>query len=392
MFHPFTNLSIMVKPTYPKDPVTVRFRPLARGRQSIYLDIYHNGCRRYEFLRLYLWPAQRGDQVSRQHNDEVMKQAMAIKARRTQECLLQIKQALTQHKSGLLFTDWMAGVMQTKARNGQSLKRAETFAAALRHLTTFLAGRRVRLYEVDKPLLIDFIHYLRTTTSRRGGTLNPSSAGVYFAAVVSTLQQACCDGLIDENPARRLSAEERKVLASPGPRHTHLTIDEIKTLQAVGHRRGKDTLAAFLFACFTGLRFSDVATLRHTDIKTEGERRYIDKTMVKTRRHIVIPLSASAERWLPQSQGPNGGLVFRLPTFRWVEICLKRMARDAGIAKDLTFHSARHTFATLQITLGSDLYTVSRLLGHSNIRSTQIYADIVEQKKLEAVSRFDDVF
>lgn len=58
----------------------------------------------------------------------------------------------------------------------------------------------------------------------------------------------------------------------------------------------------------------------------------------------------------------------------------------------LAFHVARHTFATLQITLGSDLYTVSRLLGHSNIRSTQIYADIVEQKKLEAVSRFDDVF
>lgn len=382
----------MVKPTYPKDPVTVRFRPLARGRQSIYLDIYHNGCRRYEFLRLYLWPAQRGDQASRQHNDEVMKQAMAIKARRTQECLLRTQTAHHRKRPSLLFTDWMAGVMQTKARNGQSLKRAETFAAALRHLTTFLAGRRVRLHEVDKPLLIDFIHYLRTTTNRRGGTLNPSSAGVYFAAVVSTLQQACCDGLIDENPARRLSAEERKVLASPGPRHTHLTIDEIKALQAVGHRRGKDTLAAFLFACFTGLRFSDVATLRHTDIKTEGERRYIDKTMVKTRRHIVIPLSASAERWLPQSQDPNGGLVFCLPTFRWVEICLKRMARDAGIAKDLTFHSARHTFATLQITLGSDLYTVSRLLGHSNIRSTQIYADIVGQKKLEAVSRFDDVF
>ena len=382
----------MVKPTYPKDPVTVRFRPLARGRQSIYLDIYHNGCRRYEFLRLYLWPAQRGDQASRQHNDEVMKQAMTIKARRTQECLLRTQSAHHRKCPSLLFTDWMAGVMQTKARNGQSQKRAETFAAALRHLTTFLAGRRVRLYEVDKPLLIDFIHYLRTTTNRRGGTLNPSSAGVYFAAVVSTLQQACCDGLIEENPARRLSADERKVLKGPGPRHTHLTIDEIKALQAVGHRRGKDTLAAFLFACFTGLRFSDVVTLRHTDIKPEGERRYIDKTMVKTRRHLVIPLSASAERWLPQSQGPNGGLVFRLPTFRWVEICLKRMARDAGIAKDLTFHSARHTFATLQITLGSDLYTVSRLLGHSNIRSTQIYADIVGQKKLEAVSRFDDVF
>ena len=382
----------MAKPIYPKDPVTVRFRQLTRGRQSIYLDIYHNGCRRYEFLHLYLWPAQRGDYAVRRHNEEMMKQAMAIKARRTQECLLQIKQALTQHKSGLLFTDWMACVVQTKARNGQSLKRAETYTTALCHLTAFFAGRRVKLQEVDKTMLLDFIHYLRTTANRRGGTLNPSTVGVYFAAVVSALQQACCDGFLDENPARRLSAEERKILMSPEAHHTHLTIDEIKALQNVGLRRGKDTLAAFLFACFTGLRFSDVATLRHTDIKTEGERRYIDKTMVKTRRHIVIPLSASAERWLPQSQGPNGGLVFRLPTFRWVEICLKRMARDAGIVKDLTFHSSRHTFATSQITLGSDLYTVSRLLGHRNIRSTQIYADIVAQKKLEAVCRFDDVF
>lgn len=382
----------MAKPIYPKDPVTVRFRQLTRGRQSIYLDIYHNGCRRYEFLHLYLWPAQRGDYAVRQHNEEMMKQAMAIKARRTQECLLQIKQALTRHKSGLLFTDWMACVVQTKARNGQSLKRAETYTTALCHLTAFFAGRRVKLQEVDKTLLIDFIHYLRTTANRRGGTLNPSSAGVYFAAVVSTLQQACCDGLIDENPARRLSAEERKVLKGPGPRHTHLTIEEIKALQAVDHRHGQDTLAAFLFACFTGLRFSDVVTLRHTDIKTEDERRYIVKTMVKTRRHIVIPLSACAERWLPRPPAHDDSLVFCLPTFRWVEICLKRMARDAGIVKALTFHSSRHTFATLQITLGSDLYTVSRLLGHRNIRSTQIYADIVAQKKLEAVFRFDDVF
>ena len=382
----------MAKPIYPKDPVTVRFRQLTRGRQSIYLDIYHNGCRRYEFLHLYLWPAQRGDYAVRRHNEEMMKQAMAIKARRTQECLLQIKQALTQHKSGLLFTDWMACVVQTKARNGQSLKRAETYTTALCHLTAFFAGRRVKLQEVDKTMLLDFIHYLRTTANRRGGTLNPSTVGVYFAAVVSALQQACCDGFLDENPARRLSAEERKILMSPEAHHTHLTIDEIKALQNVGLRRGKDTLAAFLFACFTGLRFSDVATLRHTDIKTEGERRYIDKTMVKTRRHIVIPLSASAERWLPDGKAASDIPVFDLPTFRWVEICLKRMARDAGIVKDLTFHSSRHTFATLQITLGSDLYTVSRLLGHRNIRSTQIYADIVAQKKLEAVCRFDDVF
>lgn len=382
----------MPKKTYPKDPVTIRFRKLAHGRQSIYLDIYQYGQRRYEFLRLYLWPARCSDRAAQQHNRLVLQQAMAIKARRTQECLLHDRPPLTRCPPDLLLTEWMKQVMQRKAREGQSPRRAETYQAALRHLTTFLAGRRIRLHEVGKPLLQGFIRYLLTAASRRGGTLSRSTAGVYFATLDSALQQAYRDGLLSENPAQRLHPDERKALCSAETRHTYLSIDEVKALQSVEHRRGQDTLAAFLFACFTGLRFSDVVTLRHSDIRAEGDRRLIVKTMVKTRQSVVIPLSASAERWLPRRNADADSPVFCLPTVQWMEICLKRMAREAGIIKNITFHTGRHTFATLQITLGSDLYTVSRLLGHRSIRSTQIYADIVLGKRVEAVSRFDDVF
>ena len=387
----------MPKKTSLKDPVTIRFRTLANGQQSIYLDIYQHGERHYEFLRLYLWPARRGDRTMQQHNRMVLQQAMAIKAQRTQECLRNNQQYMARPSHDLLLTEWMEKVALKKAHEGQSTKRAETYRAAMKHLNAFLAGRRIKLHEVDRPLLHNFIRYLLTADSRRGGTIRRSTAGIYFATINSALQQACRERLLNENPAQHLQAEARKPLRHAETQHIYLSIDEIKALQGVEHLRGRDTLAAFLFACFTGLRFSDIATLHHSDIRIDGEQRLIVKTMVKTQQTVVIPLSASAKRWLPRhqadDQGPQSdGLVFQLPSFQWTEICLKRMARDVGITKNITFHTARHTFATLQITLGSDLYTVSKLLGHRSIHSTQIYADIVMGKKVEAVSRFDDVF
>lgn len=70
---------------------------------------------------------------------------------------------------------------------------------------------------------------------------------------------------------------------------------------------------------------------------------------------------------------------------------MQRWCDDAGIRKHITFHCARHTFATMMIDLGTDLYTVSKLLGHRNLSTTQIYAKIVDKKKQEAVMRVPSI-
>jgi hypothetical protein len=63
----------------------------------------------------------------------------------------------------------------------------------------------------------------------------------------------------------------------------------------------------------------------------------------------------------------------------------------AGITKDITFHCARHTFAVLQLTLGTEIFTLSKLLGHSELKTTQIYAKIIDEKKREAVNKIPDI-
>jgi site-specific recombinase XerD len=71
----------------------------------------------------------------------------------------------------------------------------------------------------------------------------------------------------------------------------------------------------------------------------------------------------------------------------WHNIKLQQWVMRAGISKTITFHCARHTYATLQLTLGTDIYTVSKLLGHKDLKTTQVYAKIIDDKKKEAANK-----
>lgn len=108
--------------------------------------------------------------------------------------------------------------------------------------------------------------------------------------------------------------------------------------------------------------------------------------------HLYLPLAKRAFDCLPErSNAAADALVFgKLPTIATFENVLKRWADNAGVTKHVTFHTARHTFATLMLTLGADLYTTSKLLGHSNVATTQIYAKIIDQKKVDAVKLIDE--
>jgi integrase len=142
-----------------------------------------------------------------------------------------------------------------------------------------------------------------------------------------------------------------------------------------------------------GLRWSDINALKWGDLQTNGEEWRLEIRMIKTRELLYLPLNNVAKNFLPeQGEKDSTDYIFALPTLDCAENTIKQWVEDAGIDKHVTFHCARHTFATLMLTQGADLYTTSKLLGHTDVKTTQIYAKIVDAKKAEAVNLLNGIF
>lgn len=143
---------------------------------------------------------------------------------------------------------------------------------------------------------------------------------------------------------------------------------------------------AFLFACFTGLRLSDIETLRWEHLQVVNGVSTIVKIQQKTRSEIRIPLNHEARSLLSRSRHREA-LVFDLPSRSTISACLREWTASAGIDKHLTFHVSRHTFATLLLTAGVEIYTVSKLCGHRDVHTTEIYAHIIDTTLHDGVNR-----
>ena len=142
-----------------------------------------------------------------------------------------------------------------------------------------------------------------------------------------------------------------------------------------------------------GLRVSDIERLKWGDIKESNGRKQIEIVMKKTQEPLYVPLSQCALDYLPErgNSTDEDNVFLYLTTDSRLNKHVAQLAASAGIKKHVTFHTARHTFATLLLTEGADLYTTSKLLGHTDISTTQIYAKIVDEKKQEAVSLLDNI-
>lgn len=116
--------------------------------------------------------------------------------------------------------------------------------------------------------------------------------------------------------------------------------------------------------------------------------------MTKTTNPVYIPLSSQAVKWLPERKdcAPEDLVFGGLPNAGNLCISLKNWADKAGVKKNVTFHTARHSCAVLLLTLGADIYTVSKILGHRSVRATQVYAKIVDKKKDDAIALVDNAF
>lgn len=148
---------------------------------------------------------------------------------------------------------------------------------------------------------------------------------------------------------------------------------------------------AFLFSCLTGLRWSDVNNLEWKDVQqiNEGWRIHFKQQKTKGQQYLDINQQA---RDLMGEQGVASERVFvGLRYSSYMNVELQRWVMSAGITKQITFHCARHTFAVLQLTLGTEIYTLSKMLGHQELKTTQVYAKIVDEKIKEGMNKIPNI-
>ncbi len=379
-----------------KEPVRIRFKQLSNGNQSIYLDYYTGdvirkenyvgGKRKYEFLKLYLIPERtREDRVK---NEATLALAKAIQSKRIVEVQNDAHGFQNTNKSRVNLLDYLENIGKQSAEQG-SRNYARTVLNTVRALKLF-RGDYIAFRDVDKEFLSEFTDYLRQMPKaskygvlKDGGRLSNNSVVSYYGTLRTAINRAYKEGIITVNPTKEFDFAS-KVRQEPS-RREYLTIDELKTLINTECRH-EIVKRAFLFSCLCGLRVSDIRKLKWCDLQRSGGRVRIEITMQKTKEPLYLPISDEALKWLPERGKANDSdFIFPLTHEGTVNDTLQHWAKVAGITKHISFHVARHTHATMMLTLGADLYTVSKLLGHKNIATTQIYAKIVDKKKEEAI-------
>lgn len=255
---------------------------------------------------------------------------------------------------------------------------------------------KATLADVDEDFLLGFIKYLRTGyvigqgQQNHGKHLAASTAQKRYQCLCFAMKKAQTKGYILTNPCDKLEDKD-KIKVSESTR-AYLTIEELKRMEDTP-TASEGTRQAYLFMCYCGLRISDVKALRWADIDQHSEPWTIAIQQQKTQETLYLPLSSKARQYMPlRGDAAASDLVFAsLPTEPAMNRTLKAWAERAGIEKNLTLHTARHTYATTLLTKGADLYTVSKLLGHSEVATTQIYAKIVDKKKVDAVNLLNEL-
>lgn len=370
-----------------KEPVRIRFKELSNGTQSIYLDVYKDGKRSYEFLKLYLLP-ELTPRIKEQ-NAATLAAANTIKSKRIIE-LTNNEAGLknTSLRSKMLLSDWMETYCKEQERRGvRGLKLIKTVKRIVG-----LYNNKVMMRNVNKDFCLGFINYLRNEYKTRWDKpLSPKSASDYLGYFSSALNAAVRAEIISENPIMKLTPMER--IKVPESQRDFLTIDEIKRLIETPCPR-EDVKQAYLFSCYCGLRLSDIYGLKWKDLVLDGEQWRVALVMQKTTTPLYLPMSNQAMKWLPErGEAKDDDSIFpNLPAEPNINKNLKKWTDAAKVTKHITYHTSRHSFATMLLTLGADLYTTSKLLGHANVKTTTIYGKIVNKKKDDAVNLVDSVF
>ena len=376
--------------------VSLRQKKISKGRKSLYLDFYPpiphpetGKPTRREFLGLYIFEKPKTP-IDKQHNTETLKIGESIRQKR--ENFLNKPEIYSEYEKEQLrkkelgeqcFIEYF-----TKLANKRKASNHDNWVSAFNYLYAFTNGS-LKFADLNQKFLEDFKEYLLTTKSNRSNktTLSQNSAVSYFNKVKAALKQAYKDGILQYDLNAKISP-----IKEAETRREYLTLDELNKLVKTDCNNPLLKRAA-LFSALTGLRFSDIQKMVWGELEyINGQGYFLNFNQKKTKGVEVLPISEQAYSFtegaenpkdMPQDKNVFEGLKYSAyqnkHLFQWIGA--------AGITKDITFHCFRHTFATLQLFSGTDIYTVSKMLGHKDLKTTQVYAKIVDEAKRTAANK-----
>ena len=394
--------------------VTLRQKPISKGRSSLYLDFYPavlnietGELTRREFLKMYVQdpikykkrtlpngtvkqiPVYSENPITNQSIEQENSETLLIaeQIRLTRENYLKKPEIYNEFEKERIkiqeagkqnFVDYFRKLAKKRKSSNY-----DNWNSALKYLEAFTNGTLI-FADLNESVLEDFKEYLLTTKSTRSDktTLLNNSAVSYFNKVKAALRQSFKDGILQTD----LNAKVAPIKAAE-TRREYLTIEELNKLV---EKPCNDPLIkrAALFSALTGLRFSDIQKLTWGEVEhVAGQGYYLKFQQQKTEGVEDHPINEQAYN-LMGKRGEAASKVFEgLKYSAYQNKHLAQWIGSAGITKNITFHCFRHTYATLQIFFGTDIYTVSKMLGHKDLKTTQVYTKIANKLKQEAANK-----
>lgn len=364
-----------------KTSITLRRRLMPSGRTRLFLDIVCNGRRKFETLGLFLEPET--TKAIRVRNQDTLRLAEEICAKRIVEARNVEFGFGRRAASDVYFCSYFESI----ANNCATEHTRISWMTCLGHIRNYDKHHETLTFaDITDDWANGFVRYLSEARTYNGGQLSESSKRLYIAKLLACMRQAVKDRIISADDVCRIENMPKNKTEHS---RVFLTLEELRRVSACPCPKEvvKD---AFLFSCLTGLRFVDVSNLRWTDITEQSGFMRIVFSQQKTGQREYLDINQQAAAII-RKQPKDAERVFALVNNINVNKILAAWMQSAGIEKHISFHCARHTFAVMMLDLGTDIYTVSKLLGHTDIKTTQIYAKVLDKNKQAAVAKIPDI-
>jgi integrase len=247
-------------------------------------------------------------------------------------------------------------------------------------LGLFMEGKPMPFSTINVKLLEELKMYMLTAPQggSKKGSVSQNTASTYFSIVKAGLKQAFIDEYLTVDVSEKV-----KNIPTKESRREVLTIEEVNKLANTPCSNNILRRASF-FSILTGLRHCDIQELKWGQIVRHNDSWRINFDQEKTDGVEYTPISDQAYELCGERRDPDRLVFEGLMNPSWINRPVKKWIEAAGITKHITFHCFRHSYATLQLTNGTDIFTVSKMLGHTNVKTTQIYAKVVDAKKEQA--------